>query len=612
MSGKKRPDIQILRAISVLFVLVFHIRSQLLPNGYLGVDIFFFITGFVLFPQIEEFVNSTPGQRLNSFRNFLNKRFKRLMPAFLVSTIISITLLMLFASLIDHRSISLQSTASLLFLGNLSAENLIGNYFSPRPNPFLHYWSLSSEWQLYLLVPIIIAMVQRNFKITLIKVSHIYLILFFTVWALFLNSTSLFNYYSPISRVWEFFLGLCLAQRIQKMEEFQSHWIKLTARIVFFIVFVLVISPLAIETYYGQITSGVLFVSFILSRFIIKNYFRNLLLWIGERSYSIYLYHLPLVYLSLHSPLGASNFSLRVIGTILSVLITFLLAHWSYTNVEVGQNITVRGSSLDRLLGTKASIKLYVICLSVSLSLLVISSVFYGPYQGSRVDVAWKRFPKCPDTVVAPCIVSKNVTDKRIVWVGDSHTDHFLGVMRELSTSTNSNIYQLRERIDNYSQSASLQESLNQINPDLVIVSQFNTDPLLKDDFSKSLKLLRHRGFKVLFLADNPYFSDYLHYIHYVNPSITSLILSDPPPSEVSSLDLEKNSRLAPVRYLDVVKSLNVDYLDLYEYFCPENLCIRKIDGRYLFYDNHHLSIAGAALVQDDLIEIARRLLGSA
>lgn len=609
VSSKKRTDIQILRAISVLLVLIFHIRWQLLPNGYLGVDVFFFITGFVLFPQIRDLVNSKPGTRISHFRTFLRKRFNRLMPAFIISTIISLVILTLFGSLSAHREIASQAVASLFFLGNLGAENLSGNYFSPQPNPFLHYWSLSSEWQLYFFIPILIGVTQIIFKTNLLRVSTIYLFLCLTIWAIFSTSNSLFNYYSPISRLWEFFLGIFLAHQMKRMENLKNRLIQLFARTMFLTTFLVIVSPLEIGTYYGQIAAATLFVSFILSRFSPSFLYKTLLVWIGDRSYSIYLYHLPLIYLSLYSPLSASRFHLRALGTVLCVVIAFFLAHWSYTKVEVRQNMTADSLNSNYRLSDKVLVKQYLVCIIISISLFAVSSVFYGPYQGSKVDVAWKRYPICTSSDVTPCISPNNASDKKIVLVGDSHADHFIGIMRNLSAKTNAHIYYLGGRVENYIQGTSFENSLNKINPDLVIASQFNRNILQEDNFREGLNLMQSRGIKVLFIADNPHFFDYLHYLHHVNPSFTSLFLSNPPLDKVDALELEKNSRIAPSAYLEVAKLLNVEYLDLYGSFCPQDICLRKFDGHYLFYDNHHLSVKGAEFVQEELIEKVNKIL---
>lgn len=603
-----REDIQVLRAVSVLLVLIFHIRQQLLPNGYLGVDVFFFITGFVLFPQLESLMNSPSRMRLNNFKTFLIRRFNRLIPAFLVSTIISLTLLSLLASMSEHRAISMQALTSLLFLGNVAAETLSGNYFSPHPNPFLHYWSLSSEWQLYALIPLTLIIARKFSTIKWKRFSLFYLMTSFALYILLSNSLPIFGYYSPISRIWEFLLGMLFANLLRRLGESQNRWIKRLFKLLTFCSFTLVVSPIRLEIEIGQVVSGVFFISFVLSRFCLPSLIKEAFLWIGNRSYSIYLYHLPLIFLSLYSPLSAQNFGMRVFGTMCSLVITFVLANWSFKRVEYSQ-VNKFGSKLtNKSWSVNNIVTFYLVASTLSFSLLFASLLLYGPNNGARVNVAWKKVERCSD-YENPCLISKSKSNKKLLLVGDSHADHFLSVMKDLSIETNVNVYRLAKKIETFGLSRSFQRSVEEIAPDVLIISQLNMDPSLVERFEKSLKLLKNKNIPLIFLSDNPVFSYDLHYLHYINPSVTSFYLSTEPKKYVYRWDLEKNSRLVAEMYLEVAKMLNIEYLDLYKYFCFQDICTRKSNGEFLYYDNNHLSISGAEFVSKDLITIVKRLL---
>jgi peptidoglycan/LPS O-acetylase OafA/YrhL len=603
---KKREDIQVLRAISVLLVLVFHIRRQILPNGFLGVDIFFIITGFVLYPQLCNLLGSEPGEFVNNFKSFLIRRLNRLMPAFLVCTLISLTLLILFASLSAHKKMSSQVLLSLLFLGNVGADKLSGDYFSPKPNPFLHYWSLSSEWQLYLFIPLTILVTQRILKAKLIRVSFYYLISSFTVFIFFSISLNSLSYYSPISRIWEFLLGMTFAQVVEKAKEIQVQWVLRVSRLIAFSGLILLISPLSLGTIFGQIVSGVFFISFILSKFSITFNARTILLWIGDRSYSIYLYHLPLIYLSLYSPLSASTFSFRILGTFFCIVIIFFLANWSFEHIEISPK-DQRGQNLKgKLRIAENKIKLYVFTFCLTIALFYSSTTFYGSKNGARVEVAWGLFPLCVNSP-KPCLVSKGESEGRILFTGDSHADHFLKVMMDVSKVLDVSVYRLSGPIEDYTQKHSWREAIEDLSPDVLVISQFNQNPKMANNFYNSLRSLQSNDIQILYLSDNPYFSDYLQYLHYVNPSLISLLLSNEPEMIVGINKLEKDSRKTPNAYLKIVKSLEVKYLDLNKYFCRAELCVRKLGEEFLFYDNHHLSIAGADIVKKDIIAILRQ-----
>jgi peptidoglycan/LPS O-acetylase OafA/YrhL len=603
-----REDIQVLRAISVLLVLIFHVRQQLLPNGYLGVDIFFFITGFVLFPQLEFLMNSPSRMRFNNLKTFLIRRFNRLIPAFLVSTIISLILLFLFASMSEHRVISMQALTSLFFLGNVAAETLSGNYFSPHPNPFLHYWSLSSEWQLYALIPLTLIIFRKVFKTKWKQFSLFYLVTSFALYILLSNSLLIFDYYSPISRIWEFLLGMLFANVLRRLGESQDGWIKRLFRVIAFCSFILVVSPFELETEIGQVVSGVFFISFVLSKFCLPSLTKEVFLWIGNRSYSIYLYHLPLIFLSLHSPLSAQNFGMRVLGPTCSLVITFVLANWSFKRVEYSQVNKFSSKLTNSSWSVNTVVTFYLVASTFSFSLLLASLLLYGPNNGARVDVAWNKVERCSNDEI-PCLISNSRSHKKLLLVGDSHADHFLSVMKDLSIETTVDVYRLAKKIETFGLSRSFQRSVKEIAPDVLIVSQLNMDPNLVDQFEESLNLLKNQNIPLIFLSDNPVFSYDLHYLHHINPSVTSFYLSKEPKAYIRIRDLETNSRLVAEMYLEVAKRLDIEYLDIYKYFCLQDICTKKFNGDFLYYDNNHLSTSGAELVSKDLITIVNRLL---
>ena len=144
-----RRDIQVLRAFAVIIVILFHAFPNIFPGGYLGVDIFFAISGYVVTPLILEIFKEKSNVRFR-LKNFYKKRYYRHGPSLGYTVIFSIILVFIFGNIRDHKLLYNQALHSLLIAGNYSAPNLSGNYFNPRPNPLIHTWSLSAEAQLYL------------------------------------------------------------------------------------------------------------------------------------------------------------------------------------------------------------------------------------------------------------------------------------------------------------------------------------------------------------------------------------------------------------------------------------------------------------------------------
>lgn len=148
-----RPEIDGLRAFAVLAVIINHFNKHLLPSGYLGVDIFFVISGYVI-------TASLAGRRSKNFADFLGgfyeRRFKRLLPALLIFVLITGFLVCLFN---PSPQISLNTgLSSLVGFSNLYLLSQSTDYFaqSTELNPFTHTWSLGVEEQFYLLLPFVI------------------------------------------------------------------------------------------------------------------------------------------------------------------------------------------------------------------------------------------------------------------------------------------------------------------------------------------------------------------------------------------------------------------------------------------------------------------------
>ncbi len=150
-----RPDIEGLRAVAVLAVVLFHAEVPGLAGGFVGVDVFFVISGFLITGLLWREANSTGTVRL---RNFYGARARRLLPA---SALVGVFTLIASAVLLpplQARTVMGDGIASALYVSNYRFALQGVDYFAgmPPPSPFQHYWSLGVEEQFYLVWPALI------------------------------------------------------------------------------------------------------------------------------------------------------------------------------------------------------------------------------------------------------------------------------------------------------------------------------------------------------------------------------------------------------------------------------------------------------------------------
>ena len=219
--SRYRPEIDGLRAFAVVAVIINHFNKNLLPSGYLGVDIFFVISGYVI-------TLSLAGRKSKNYLDFLmgfyERRIKRLIPALVVFVLVTGVLIRLFN---PTPEVALKTGATSLFgLSNLYLFKTSTDYFaeSTELNPFIHTWSLGVEEQFYLVFPFLIWF--SGFKQQSAKGARN-----FCLWVGALSVTSLvgFIYLYPINqaaayflmpfRFWEMAAGCLLFVALQRREK---------------------------------------------------------------------------------------------------------------------------------------------------------------------------------------------------------------------------------------------------------------------------------------------------------------------------------------------------------------------------------------------------------
>jgi peptidoglycan/LPS O-acetylase OafA/YrhL len=204
-----RPDIDGLRALAVLAVMAFHAFPSIIQGGFVGVDVFFVISGFLISSILLENIN----KKRFSIRDFYFRRIKRIFPALLV--VLATTLCTGWAILLSDEFIMLgqQTLAATVFSSNFWLWHEAG-YFdkSSEVKPLLHLWSLAIEEQFYIVWPLLLLGFTRMTTRVSLCIFLLAATSLFSCIAHINNSTLMF--YFPYNRAWELLAGAFLASRV--------------------------------------------------------------------------------------------------------------------------------------------------------------------------------------------------------------------------------------------------------------------------------------------------------------------------------------------------------------------------------------------------------------
>ena len=292
---ERNKNIDILRGISIFLVLIYHLEIEIFnytifKGGYLGVDIFFLISGYL----ITSILYIKSNDKKFNYKNFLKRRFLRIFPAYIL--LIFVTLLFGCLILDPNQLLNLSNSAtpSILFISNIYFWNFINDYFYSNASsmPLLHTWSLSVEIQYYIsisLIFIIIKKINFNIKFSLLIIG----ILSFLIALIFSVTEPYINFFGFQSRMWEFILGSFIFFYKDKINLKIN---LITKYIIYVIIFTFVI--VFKETTPSLIT--LIFLIFISVLILNKNIYKETLddkffNFFGLISYSLYIWHYPII-----------------------------------------------------------------------------------------------------------------------------------------------------------------------------------------------------------------------------------------------------------------------------------------------------------------------------
>lgn len=627
MNTAIRTDIQALRGIAVLLVLAHHAKAPFIHGGYVGVDIFFVISGYLITALIVRDIDAGKF----SFKRFYWRRAWRLLPALYVTLAACVALSAVLLRASEMRDFTKQVLGAVTFTGNIALWFQTG-YFeqAAEMKPLLHVWSLSIEEQYYLLIPAAFVLLPIRLRLPMMLVATVFSA---GLCMYLIGSKPGATFYLLPTRAWEMGVGTVAALVAQRALSVPS-WAKYIGTGSMLLVTALAIQP--ISKYHPGIdamvccvaTACVLqFQSFKLN----EGALARLLAFVGDRSYSLYLVHWPIFAFLNGANLGPGDvpWVVRLFAVFASLVLAWALHRWVEMPFRQVGHRSIGALPLAGVLIASVGI----VCTAVIFQKTTTSGVDYdqrlrsnrGLDPSCAQEKDYVRLEAC-QTATAP---------KTVVW-GDSFAMH---LMPGLAVLPGSGVAQISRDTCSALLDTALYAAPKFGKEWAMSCIQFNAGALraLASDFSTA---------EVVVLS-SPYFyllggqlltaergvidgnidkvgDALVKTVRAVRALGKRVVLVGPPPStgfdiglcnermETRKLSFGANgvcevdytayrARYEPVwRMLaNVSKQAGVEVISFDDELCDvaKNSCVTKLDGTFIYRDHSHFSIEGSQMV---------------
>lgn len=629
---KYREEIDGLRAIAVLLVISHHFGITLFQGGFIGVDIFFVISGFLITSIVKKEIEN----KEFSFRNFYKKRFLRLAPAYYLIIIICFILSVFLLAPLELISFSKSTLFSSVFAANFYVLREVGGYFSTKAEniPLLHLWSLGVEEQFYLIWPtflIILTKYLRKGTLSLIILIAVLGCILAQIISIKLPAVSYFMF--P-TRAFELLIGASLAFiRPVKVK-------KTSSNIISFIGLTLIgFSSIYINEH--KIFPG-LYALFpcIGSALIIyisnnKSFIKSLLSaaplrFVGKISYPLYLWHWPLI---VFYKIRFGEIS--TLMTIVMISTMIVLSYLTFRFLEKPLQDRFKNS-----LPFEVTLRIYIIPTAIVtlLGIMIIrqnglenrfdSNILKTEkYINSASYVARRDCLYTPANELPPlskCILGNEKANLEVLLVGDSHANHFANMIDFMLDDANLKGYEISQSatlflpgVDRYelrdghesivsnfrTRNDKIQEELKTHKYKYVILGGSYADATMENHYknindkttdnlstiengtSEAIDLINKNGAIPFIIKGSPLIYKYDQYC----PLRKAMFKNIECNYERELHDQYFNNWNAMLNRLKL-RYPNLRVIDIEEFFCDEKRCFLEKNDIPLYLDNKHIN----------------------
>ena len=618
MSANRLIHLDFLRALAIISVLFFHLGFDLFKYGFLGVDIFFILSGFLMYKYFQQEFN-----KKRILKYYLNRAF-RVIPLYLIANLI--VLLISFFYLISPHELYIiikHYFFSSYFLPNIGYWSEESYFGSTTLKPLLNFWSLGVEIQYYLIFPLIFLFLKNRFN------TKIFILFFLS-----LTGYIIFNSISPKTsffllptRLWEFLLGIYCAKYFKKFNKNKTNIIGSISfiLILLFIIFLSFEQFYILEKNYYLFTIIIaIFTSIILIYGINKNLIEDFLLkkiflTISKYSYSLYVVHFPIIVFINYYPFkgNITHFqnSLYMFFTI-ALIIIVTVASYHLVEDKFRRN-------------TNYKTLIYIIFLNCIISTFLFISIknIYKIFMNeSKYNISFASHDKekfrCGKIYKLlkfnnqTCLISKKkISNKNILLFGDSQADSIKLQLIKSSENINYNLRLYDENLKLNSQH-SLKKLLKEINKNNYQAIIFHSYPgnIDLEIIERLLLMNEYNDIKFIYIMSPPIYKNSVPLKLFSEYVLKKSKLKRKTYSEHRSEQIEEYDQVEKLKLYknfysaDIAKeicNLPVMMKDKRKYFCR----IMSENFEPFYYDNHHFTNTGAFQLDKVLQKLFYKLL---
>ena len=628
-----RPEIDGLRSIAVVAVIIYHAQififgDQLFKGGFIGVDIFFVISGYLITSIILIELNNTG---TFSFKNFYERRVRRLLPALLLVMLVSFPFAWSYLSPVSFVDYSKSILSSLFFSSNIYfyltgiEYDGVGGMFKP----YLHTWSLSVEEQYYIVFPIILLLAFRFFKTQIIKILFLIFIISILVAHFTAREYTTLNFYFIHSRMWELMAGSILAF-FEIKKGYRSSKLILNKYLPLFGLFIIFYSILFFDNqiphpslYTILPVTGVCLIIWFSGQndLVTKILSTKIFVGVGLISYSLYIWHYPIFAFSRLADFTQGDLNKKIYIAVLLLVLSIL----SFLFVEKPfRDKKFKFSKIFYVLITSA----FVVSLS---SFVVIQKDGFNYTFPKNLNLEnYDLRAKYPDTYYK-CHKNFKIKDKfckfgnynkDVYLVGDSQLITIMHDLKEklnekklnLTTMTRPGEFLMFKNFKNKKgkkyQNYRL-DHLSKIQDSTIILggkyslygeyTKKSIDEEIKY-YKKFFEKMENNRNKIILLypmpvVDNPYHANKINRLKIKKIKLEGL---------EDQFILKEQFRKKSKKTYDFLKNFNnnnIIHLDLSNIFCDMKKCYSVKDKKIFISDDDHPSILGAELINNLIIK---------